>query len=251
MSHQPGRVERNGQPHWPQRLGTVIAMATATATRKATRTATPAEQASVLPKLDDLVTAYHTADKAEVAGKDAIKAARAQFAMAQTLKARNAYRIATHADVLTPRTRKAGINATGAAEKLDVKRVGLLPYIEAGKALHTDEAHPEWAVSVGQPTDEEIRLAVKIIRDESNKSRKADKDKAKGNAEQGGADTGVTGDESAPEQSAPVFADVIAKANSLLATARLTLDAGVLPSEDEQARLDGIIAELSAVIAGE
>jgi len=232
-------------------------MTTATATRK---TSTPKVQPKAkgtsapkveVPKLESLIAAFKLADTADTTAADVIKAAKANMREAQTLMARNAYRVATHPEVLTPRTRKAGINASGAAEKLDFKRVSLLPYIEAGRQMHDNADHPEWGVSVSRPTEDEIKFAVEVIRAESNKAREAKKTAEKGNAEQGGADTGITGDESTPKVTEPTFAEVIERANSLLATAEVMSKAGVEPTEAELSRFIEIMAKVQNVVAGE
>ena len=230
-------------------------MTTATAIKPAPKSTPKAGVKSApkvsVPKLDDLIAAFKLADTADIKAADVIKAAKANMREAQALMARNAYRVATHPDVLTPRTKKAGINATGAAEKLDFKRVSLLPYIEAGRQMHDNADHPEWGVSVSRPTEDEIKFAVDVIRAEMNKAREAKKTADKGKSEQGGADTGITGNESEPKVTEPTFAEVIERANSLLATAEVMSKAGVSPTEAELSRFIEVMAKVQNVVAGE
>lgn len=98
-----------------------------------------------------------------------LQAAKAGLAIAQVYQARAAYLVATHPQVLTAHTRKAGVNATGAATVLGVPRTTLLPYIAAGEAL----AKAKLVNSTEPPTTRELEIVDKAMEKAARAGRRA------------------------------------------------------------------------------
>lgn len=79
--------------------------------------------------------------------------------IARVEMARAAWLTATHPQVLTPRTRKAGVNGAGAAAALGMPQPTLYPYLKAGEALNRKDR----AGLLSAPNAEDIELVSKAI----------------------------------------------------------------------------------------
>lgn len=226
-------------------------MATTTKARKAQAPskaqATEAAQTEAVT-IEQLTNAYKVSATAFDAAKDQESAAVARRRDMAVYRARAAYRLGSHPALLEGArkdTKALGYNATKAAQLTGEKRPTLLPFLEAGAAL----AKAGLIDSDATPTEKE-REIVERSTGKAAKRAKANRDKAKPAK---AAKTESAERSTDDEATAPTFAEVIAKAESLLnmvETFAKAEDATPATSEELE-RFTGIMAQVMAHTAAE